>query len=446
MPYHHRSLGIAMLLIVVFSLSSAQYAEDVLRFSQYNNPVGARTLSMGGVAVGVADDFSALFANPAGLASIRDFEFSLGLSNLSFNNDTKFFGSLTPSDNRSTNLNSLGLVYPVATKRGSLTFAFGYGRVANFAGASAFSGYNTQSSIIESMTPGKNLNTMTKETRESFLDNNLPYQIFLADVDSARGKLFPIVAGNVLQTGTVREGGGINNWSLGGAIDIAKNLSLGIGLNILSGSYSYDRVFTETDSKNFYVDPRPKPLYDFDRFRYESTINSDLTGYNVLFGLMYRKQGSFKIGASVRTPSYYDISETFSDRGKSWFDNGDTYDIDLPGDTKYSITTPMVMSAGASIQVKDFLVLAGDVEYIDWTEMEFSTDNLDLQDENRHILETYRATTNLRGGIEVSLFDLGVKLRGGVVYQPSPYKADENTADYDQQYYTFGAGDRKSVV
>ncbi|MFH0991438.1 MAG: outer membrane protein transport protein [bacterium] len=440
MYYHTRVLSIAILLMAALSMSSAQYAEDVLRFSQWNNPVGARTLGIGGAAVGIADDFSALFTNPAGLASIRDFEFSLGLSNLSYNNDTKFFGLTTPSDNRSTNLNSLGLVYPVATQRGSLTFAFGYGRVASFATSAAFNGFNSQSSIIESMTPGNNLNAMSKDAKEKFLDNNIPYQIFLANIDSVYGKLLPVVSGNVLQNGTVREGGGINNWSLGGAIDIAKNLSLGVGINILSGSYSYDRVFTETDSKDFYTDTRPKPLYDFDRFRLESTINSDLTGYNVLFGLMYRKQGSYKIGASIRTPSYYDISESFADRGRSWFDNGDNYDIDLPGETKYSIKTPMVMSAGASFQVRDFLVFAGDVEYIDWTEMEFTTDNLDLQDENRHILDTYQATVNLRGGVEISLFDLGVKLRAGMVYQPSPYKVDQDKTDFDQQYYTFGAG------
>jgi long-subunit fatty acid transport protein len=33
-----------------------------------------------------------------------------------------------------------------------------------------------------------------------------------------------------------------------------------------------------------------------------------------------------------------------------------------------------------------------------------------------------------------------LRLRGGIIYNPSPYKADENTTKYDQMYYTGGLG------
>ncbi|HTY36074.1 MAG TPA: hypothetical protein VMH23_03130, partial [Bacteroidota bacterium] len=62
----------------------------------------------------------------------------------------------------------------------------------------------------------------------------------------------------------------------------------------------------------------------------------------------------------------------------------------------------------------------------------------DLIDENRVIRDTYRATTNLRGGAEVSLMSLGLKLRGGIVYNPSPYQGDPTSRD--QKYYTAGIG------
>jgi long-subunit fatty acid transport protein len=156
---------------------------------------------------------------------------------------------------------------------------------------------------------------------------------------------------------------------------------------------------------------------------------------------MYRKQGRFKVGLTVRTPTYFDISEDFSDAGKSWFDNGDYYNLKIPGSTKYNVRTPFVFSGGASFQLTDWLVLAGDAEYTDWTQLEFTnTDNQDLADENRVIRDIFRATTNLRGGAEINLFNFGLKLRGGVVYNPSPYLADQNTRDYDQLYYTGGLG------
>ena len=427
-------LGVMLVVVVVTGSLNAQYAEDALRFSTFNLGVGARSTGMGNVSVGLADDFSALFTNPAGLASLRSSEFSVGLSNAGYSNDAMFFGTTTNATDRVTNLSNLGLVYPVPTSRGSLVIAFGFARVANYSTAASFNGFNPGSSIVESLTPDVNLSGMSADSRKSLLDNNIPFQIYLSD--TLGGRLYPNVTDSVQQEGTILEGGGMNSWSLGGSIDIAKGLSLGVGINLLSGSYTYDRLYTETDSRNVY---HYGPPFDFDHLRYESTINSDISGYNVVVGLMYRKQGRFKLGLTVRTPTYYDISEDFSDAGDSWFDNGDHFDMKSPGSTKYNIKSPFVLSGGASVQATDWLLVAGDAEYIDWTQMEFTnTDNQDLIDENRVIREAFRATTNLRAGAEVTLFNLGLRLRGGVVYNPSPYKGDPT--DYDQLYGTAGLG------
>lgn len=426
-------LGFALAILTTTGLLKAQYAEDALRFSTFNLGVGARSTGMGNAAVGLADDFSGLFTNPAGLTSLRSFEFSVGLSNIGYNNDATFFGNINNATDRGTNLNNLGLVYPIPTKRGSLTFAFGFARVSNYSTAASFKGFNPKSSIVESLTPDVNLFGMPEADRKNLLENNIPFQIYLAD--SVRGRLYPNVTDSVQQDGTVREGGGLNNWSLGGAIEIGRGLSLGVGINLLSGSYTYDRLYVESDAKNVYHYAAP---FDFDRFRYESTVNSDISGYNVLIGFMYRKQGRFKLGLSVRTPTYYEISENFSDVGNSWFDNGDHFELRKPGSTKYNIKTPVVLSGGASVQVADWLLLAGDAEFTDWTQMEFTNDNPDLVDENRVIRDVFRSTTNLRGGAEFALFDLGLRLRGGVVYNPSPYKNDPS--EYDQLYYTAGLG------
>jgi len=439
MKYHQRFvLGRVIAMVTLATLLGAdslraQFAEDVLRFSTFNVGIGARSAAMGNTSVGIADDFSSLFTNPAGLTSLRSFEFSVGLSNAGYNNDATFFGMKTNATDRVTNLNNFGLVYPVPTKRGSLSFAFGFARMANFGTTASFSGFNASSSIVESLTPDVNLNGMPADDRKRLLDGNIPFQIFLAD--SFRGRLYPNVTDSVQQYGSVRESGGINSWSFGGAVEISRGLSLGVGISIYSGSYGYDRLFTESDSRNVYRYAAP---FDLTRFRYESTINSDLSGYNVLVGLMYRKQGKFKLGLTVRTPTYYKISEDFVDVGNSWFDNGDHFEARNPGSTSYEIQTPYIFTAGGSIQATDWLLLAGDAELTDWTQMEFNTNNADLVEENRVIRSIFRSTTALRGGAEVTLFDLGIRLRGGIVYNPSPYKDDPS--DFDQKYYTAGVG------
>lgn len=431
--------SVCLSLVVFATVTQAQFAEDVLRFSQFNMGIGARALGMGNVGVGFADDYSALFRNPAGLATLRDYEFSVGLSQSDYKNDVSFLGSTNQSSLSALNLNNLGIVYPIPTVRGSLTFAFGFGRVANYSTTATFDGFNPRSSIIEALTPNVNVRNMSASERQRLLEKNIPFQIFLAD--TVGGVLFPVVYDSVQQRGTVEEGGGMNNWSLGGAIDIAKNLSVGASVNILSGSYRYERDYSEVDVRNVY---NYQNRYDaFHRFSYLSTVNSDITGLNALFGIFYRRPGLFKIGATVRTPTVYEIEETFSDRGESEFDPNtrgvvDVFDKSTEGSTKYEIRTPPVVSVGASVQIGDWLVLAGDAEYTDWTQMQFTTNNADLEAENRLIKRIFEPTTNLRGGAEVTLWNLGVQLRGGVGLNPSPYKDDP--PEFDQLYYTGGIG------
>ncbi|MBI3006434.1 MAG: hypothetical protein HYY49_13640 [Ignavibacteriales bacterium] len=436
-----RTFCVALMGVIFVAPAFGQFAEDALRFSQLGLGVGARALGMGNATVGFVSDYSALFWNPAGLASIRSYEFSVGLAGHNYGNDVSFFGVNNKATNTSTNLNNLGFVYPVPTRRGSLTFGFGYGRVNDFTGNASFEGFNSTSTIIQSMTPGRNLSNMTQNEQDEFLANNIPYQLWLANIDTVQGTLVPVVTGNVQQIVSVTEGGGLNHWVFGGALDLAKELSVGASFNIVSGSYSYDRQYTESDIRDIYVDNSAEPVYDFARFDFESTIKSDISGYNALFGLMYRKQGVMKFGLAVRTPTVYEIEESFSDEGRSYFDNGDQPDpIRFSNSTKYKITTPIVFSGGASFQIGEWLVLAGDAEYTDWTQMEFNTENLDLVEENRVIRRVFRPTTNLRGGVEMTIWELGLKLRGGIVWNPSPFKADADDRNFDQLYYTAGIG------
>lgn len=441
---HHTLLVLTCILGSFAGRAEAQFAEDALRFSQFNLNIGARSLGMANATVGFADDYSALFSNPAGLASLRSHEFTVGFGRIGYGNDVSYLGVTTSSSNSAISLNNIGLIYAVPTVRGSLTLGAAFGRIADYTSSASFNGFNAASSIVPSMAPSTDLYSMSSIDADNFLKDNIPYQLYLADLDTSGRYLFPLVTDSVQQSGTILEGGGMNAWSIGGGIDIAKNLSLGISLNFLNGTYSYDRQFVESDPTNIYRSSSSKGS-DFDRFSYESTINSELTGFNALFGFVFRKPGTYKLGVSVRTPTVYEISETFSDEGRSQFDPNpstgfvDRYSIRFENSTRYKVQTPYVLSGGLSLQMFDWLVLAGDAEYTDWTQMKFETDNPDLLAENRRIKNSlFRETTNLRGGAEVTLWDLGLRLRAGAAWIPSPYKNDPK--EFDQIYYTAGVG------
>jgi long-subunit fatty acid transport protein len=83
-------------------------------------------------------------------------------------------------------------------------------------------------------------------------------------------------------------------------------------------------------------------------------------------------------------------------------------------------------------------MLSGDIEYTDWTQLEFKNANPDLLALNRDIKEIFRATTNLRAGLEYDVKDYGVRLRGGFIFNPSPFEGDPSS--FDQKYVTVGLG------
>jgi long-subunit fatty acid transport protein len=424
-------LIILILLGLQIQVVKAQYAEDALRYSQLGLGVSARQLGMGNATVGGVNDYSALFWNPAGLALERDFEFSFGLSSLGYSNDISYLGTKATSTSTVVNLNNLGLVYPIPTVQGSLTFAFGFNRAANYTTTASMNAFNPSSSFSQDMS------LLARQP----LDNNIPYQLYLANADTL-GNVTPILNGNVQQAINVIEGGGLNHWTFGGAMDIGKNLSLGISLNYATGSYSYDQTVNESDTKNFY--PASMAPNDFSAFNYESTINDDITGFNALFGLMFRNPGKYSIGFAIRTSTKYNISETYAETASSQFKTKDingvsSYSYPLNSNSiKYDVTTPYTLSGGVSVQPIEWLSLAGDVEYTDWTQMELSSGGVDFSAENSRIKNQMRATTNLRGGGEISLWNLGLKLRGGIIYNPSPWKGDPTSRD--QLYYTAGIG------
>src|SRR5689334_1884558 len=143
----------AALLLLLAGSARSQFSEDILRTSFAGLGVGARSLGMGLAYTGVANDFSATYWNPAGLAQARMNEVTFGLSYLSNNDQSTFFSSSQTFSNSSTNINSVGMVYPIPTKRGSLVFALGYGKLADFTTGVSFKGFNPATSIVQFWAP-----------------------------------------------------------------------------------------------------------------------------------------------------------------------------------------------------------------------------------------------------------------------------------------------------
>ena len=417
-------LFLGSLFVLFQTRGFAQFPEDALRLSLSGVAVGARALGMGSAYTGVATDFTALYWNPAGLARIRQFEIFGGIGHLNFQNNGTFFDQTKKFSNSSTSLTTVGFVYPVPTRRGSLTLAFGYNRSADFTTALAFEGFNAQSSIIPSL-------------YDPDPDQDLAWQLFLEDTTG-----FSPIQNNVNQRGTVLESDGINNWSLGGAIEIAPGFHLGAALTLISGSYSYTRNFVEEDTRRLYtITP-----FDFQQLILDNAIDWDLLGYGFKVGILYNIQDRTRLGFTIKVPSRFNVKEKFNSDGTSVFKTPDKngnfrYTASISGSSEYDVQTPFVLGGGISFNTGRF-VFSGDAEFADWTQVEFKNPSANVirltRQNNTEIKSLFRSTTNLRAGVEYEVPNSDVRLRGGFIYRPSPFEGDP--ISFAQKYFTGGIG------
>lgn len=423
-----RSWGMIAAAALVAVPLQAQFVEDALRLGTPGIGVGARALGMGNAYTGVASDFTAMYWNPAGLAQAQFSEFSIGLSHLNFRNESSFFGSNESYSNNATNLNSLGFVLPVPVRRGSLVFGLGYSRGAHFTTGLSFEGFNPNSSIIQYWAP---------HDQPYPSDITMAEELGLAIADTNTGRFNSPIRNRVTQLGTVLESGGINNWSVAGAVEISPKVYAGLTLNYLAGSYGYDRTYSEIDrARNYETFP-----FDFDRLTVEDFVDGDISGVNAKLGILLSEPERYRVGITIKTPSSLHIKEDFGTTANAYFDDGSVLPSDGPwrsfSSGEYDVITPWVFSGGASFFVQD-LVLSGDIEYTDWTQLEFSDATPEVLSLNKDIKRLFRETLNVRVGAEYAFRHSGLRLRGGFIYNPSPFTDDPSS--FDQKYITAGLG------
>ncbi|MDP1678158.1 MAG: outer membrane protein transport protein [Bacteroidota bacterium] len=427
---------ILILITIIISIPLfAQFSEDAVRYSARGSGVGTRALGMGNAYIGVSDDYSATFWNPAGLAQMRRLEVMGGISNVGFANDATFYSAKKNATTSATSLDNLGFVFPFPTLQGSLVFAFGYNRISDFANASKFDGFNNQSSIIPSL--------QTSATDDPSGEFDIPFNLFLTNTNG-----YTSIQQNVNQSATKKESGNLGQWSFSGAIDIEENISFGVSLNIYSGKYDYTRNFLESDNSNLYNYNASQAISSdsaylrFNKFYYDNYLSAELSGSNITMGLMYRSD-FFRFGLVGKAPSSIKVSETYTNEGQSVFDAGTWSDKNPAGkysytaNNEYTVHSPWTFGAGGSVYVTTHLLLAADVEYTDWTQIEW-VDNFDLEKGNTTLQSAFRATTNIRLGAEFDIPSTDVKVRGGYSLTPSPYKNDPSS--FDQTMFTGGVG------
>jgi long-subunit fatty acid transport protein len=377
--------GVFSFLIVSFCTANSQNMGVVDEASAGNFfGVGARAMGMGGAYTAVANDATALVYNPAGLARVKRIEFSGGLTHQRLSNKT---GDLTSvgiqssgidfNDGRlqsNTRLSSANVVLPAPTYRGSLVFAFGVNRIKSFDRAMEFTFPQDGSSGIE------------------------------------------------------LESGGLYMWSLGGAVDISPNVSVGGAFNFFSGTDNYSWLYEgsyDDDNLSF-------------KYKYDDTIKDRYTGFNLKLGIRVQPNKFLIVGGTVESPVTYTINEDWTQTTDTTFYKPDEYWVDYydSGSPEYKISLPFSLGLGVALNFNN-LTLAGDINYADWTQMEYKR-LAEMADANRMIKDSYTDVLRWHVGAEYLFPKIGTTLRVGYYQNPLPYKSQWIKKNRD--YFTAGFG------
>lgn len=411
-----RSVFSTLLTAALFLLAvriSAQEERAIDRFSG----VGVWAMGMGGAYLGVADDFTAVHWNPAGLAQMTQREVYVTFHRNSYDNEASQSGTTAKSDLSNTRFGSLGFVYPYPVYRGSLVLAAGFNPVKDFDSTLRISGFSVADSLETD-------NTFTNE-------------------------------------------GELTMTTLAAAIDVAPSVSLGLALNLISGDNENFQEFIFKDEFDLAFQKRWTARETFND-EYEAAFNAKL-------GLLVRTprdDPQFRLGFTLATGPTHTIAYRFKGipavngynlveyddgtmcRDVVIEDDGSCTSVEVETTRdNYKVSLPLEFGAGGSARATDDLLVAASVHFSEWSQSEYERDDDSDLRANASFENQYRDVTRYHLGVEYQVPQIALDLRAGFYTDPLPFVGPRDAdlamdpvsnplivAKQDRRFITLGAG------
>jgi hypothetical protein len=413
-----------ILLATIMSCGVLCYAQDfidnALLFSRVRPGGSARIQAIGGASVSLGGDYSSALSNPAGLGMFNRSEFTITPAITFHNTESTFFGNTTNESKSVFNIPGLSVVLhtPSDEEEGFLGGSFGISlsRINDLNTDYIYSGVNSQNSIIdyfindagnthpdEFLFDGSNFYSLTGLAYNNYL---------IEDVSNPDGS-FSYDSKLLFTTGTQEEvsqrKGAQYQWSIAYGANFSDKFFAGASLGINTLRYKLNQVYKEYDLG--YPANTDVALRDL-------TITEDYdirgSGVNFSLGGIFRPVEFLQIGASFTTPTYYQITDAYTARVASTWNNYDYYpdnttdsnlnnvseEFDQELVSEYNLTTPMKLNTGISFLSKLGFISA-DVEFVNYARAKYKSDIADdFNFENDGIKSEYTSTMNLRVGGE----------------------------------------------
>lgn len=448
-------IGIITLATTFFysDFASAQIAQgsfgyytDANRFAQTIPTMGAnaRIQGIGGAATAIGGDISSASVNPAGLGYLQRSEitFSPSLSFLGSDATYNLGSQNVPTEDAKLNFNfaQLGGAFVLPSNNSSGykggAFSISYSRLNSFHRRTSYEGTNSQNSIIDyfiNQADGIPWSSIYPASGGATDLLALAYNTYL--IDNSRydeggqntyESFVPIAP--TLQRETIDYSGSQSQWNLSYGGNYNDKLFFGAGLGIQSFKYNEEKRYEETVTGDP-IDPTDSKALNSLVIGENLSISG--TGVNLTAGVIYRPIYAIRLGASVTTPTYFSVNDTYNASMNVLYNNfeyiidegtpneeiiilNDVSESTLDVESTYNMTTPLRTSLGAAFFVGKFGFISADVDFINYESSKLLSppQEFSFTADNQTIKNLYASTMNYRLGAELRLNTF--YLRGGV--------------------------------
>jgi len=434
---------ILSILALNTTIAVSQTLKETVDFSRSININSARSSAMGGAFTALGGDLSSISLNPAAVGVFHGNEFSLTLSPNFMNVKSHEFSSNDKESSSTYNrlqLGNIGAVFHFGADmfgwRG-INIGFNYTTQNNYnVKTDRFinNSSNSLTDVFAAQSNGYNPNNLNSfgaglayDAKLIYSGNDNNYFSILEYEDGNENIIFD----NVSQHEVVKNNGHQGEFTLSLGSNYMDKLYIGGSIGFEDLEYKNHYAYTEAaeEGASSGVD-----YYDYLLYEKYSGV-----GVNFKIGVIYRPFYFLRLGASIHSPTWYNMDYTISSGINSFFSNNsdvasgrdkDQY-ITRSGyyDTSFDFRTPWRFQLGIATVIDKYAIISLDYERVDYTSSKFynADDNYDYYDLNNEIEDDLRNTNNLRLGIELR-FDI-MSLRAGYSMQNSPYS--NNNSDFN---------------
>lgn len=452
---------ISILLVTLFVTigTNAQTINDVLSTSTENLQGTARYQAMSGAFGALGGDLSALNNNPASSAVFLNSYITVSGNNQYISNDTRYGGGPNFNENSSDlNINQVGAVLVLTNSNDSsdwkkLSFAFNYDITNNFDNTFFASG-NSSTSIDQyflNFAQGQALGPILIQPGEFIEEAYLnigsdlgygPQQAFLGyfggvidPVDDTDDNNTEYISNadfsSVNQAYFVNTTGLNSKFTANMATQYGDNLYLGASLNF---NVIDKETLTQFDEDG-YSAGSPLEFVQFDNY-----LRTYGNGFSFSLGGIAKVNELLRLGASYQSPTWYRLTDEFSQRINSNLADSEIDFIDFSLVNvypDYKIQIPAKLTASAAVIFEQYGLLSFDYGYQDMSNavLKPKTDP-DFAAENEYIENNLKAVSTFKIGGEYRIKQLS--LRGGYRFEESPYENGDMIGDLNG--FSLGAG------